>query len=164
MLVRILRPFASLLSLKRLLVLRKTLHLAAQRLPNRFSMTRAQRICIVTLALIATSGGVRAQGIASQSGFGTKVEIADTDVLIAEPMNERIGGMLYVFSKDVEGEWVQTQVLSADDGHPGDRFGVSIDVDNDRMVVSATRSNEARGAVYLFERDANGSWTQQGKI
>ena len=115
------------------------------------------------MVVVALPDGSQGQEIASQRGFGTKVAVAGSDVLVGEPMNDRIAGMLYVYRKDASGRWDETQILSADDGHTGDRFGVSIGVDGDRMAVSATRSDDARGAVYLFERE-DGVWSQSAKI
>ncbi|MFC2085615.1 choice-of-anchor B family protein [Bacteroidota bacterium] len=127
-------------------------------------MSRFSRTWIVALFLTGSVGALKAQEIASQSGFGTTVSISGGDLLISEPMNERIPGAVYVFGNDTTGSWVKLQTLSADDGHPGDRFGLAVDVDHSRMVVGASRSDDERGAVYLYERDSDGAWYQRAKI
>lgn len=75
-------------------------------------------------------------------------------------------GSVYVFR--MEGSsWVEDTVLYASDGGGGDRFGGSVDIDGDYIVIGA-ESNDAggslnRGAAYVFKRSGN-TWTEQQKL
>lgn len=71
-------------------------------------------------------------------------------------------GAVYVLSESVDGTWATTQMLSADDGMPGDTFGF-VDVDGDSAVISALYADNSVGAAYVF-REAGGVWTQQQRL
>jgi hypothetical protein len=56
--------------------------------------------------------------------------------------------------------------FTADDGAPGDRFGESVSVSGDTLVVGADQDDdngEASGSVYVYVR-SDGVWTEQQKI
>jgi len=62
--------------------------------------------------------------------------------------------------------WFQGQELRAADGQPRDRFGASIALVNDLLVVGASRDDDVgtdAGAVYLFRRMQN-RWQQIRKL
>ena len=59
---------------------------------------------------------------------------------------------------------LRRQGLTASDGSADDGFGYSVSVSGDNFVIGARRSDrygENSGAAYLFERRADGSWTEQ---
>jgi hypothetical protein len=65
------------------------------------------------------------------------------------------------------GEWTQAQKLVADDGDPGDAFGISVAIDGPTAVIGA-RGDEAAagddaGSAYVFER-GDYSWIQAAKL
>jgi trimeric autotransporter adhesin len=82
-------------------------------------------------------------------------------------------GAAYVFVRDAQGEWKQQAYLKASNTGEGDRFGFSVAIDGDTIVVgahgedgSATgvdgTSNESAadaGAAYVFERSET-EWKQ----
>jgi FG-GAP repeat len=64
---------------------------------------------------------------------------------------------------------VRTQVakLMAHDGEMGDSFGNSVAISGDTAIVGAwfdDDNGEDSGSAYIFERNANGIWTQQAKL
>ncbi len=77
-------------------------------------------------------------------------------------------GAAYVFTNS-GGSWHQTQRLTANDGASGDRFGISVALDNDgrRAIVGAyladVDGNADEGAAYLF-KESNGTWEQTYKF
>ncbi len=102
--------------------------------------------------------------------FGQAVSISGKYAVIGAingdlnvPGNE---GAAYIFR--LEGSsWVEDTVLYASDGGGGDRFGGSVDIDGDYIVIGA-ESNDAggslnRGAAYVFKRSGN-TWAQQQKL
>lgn len=73
-------------------------------------------------------------------------------------------GAVYVFER-VGNDWIQRQKLSATDGMANDRFGGSVSIDGDWIVVGATNATgktSDSGAAYVFELD--GTWTFAGKL
>jgi hypothetical protein len=53
------------------------------------------------------------------------------------------------------------------DGAPDDFFGASVDIDGDRAIVGNRWDDDAglnTGSAYIYERDANGDWTQVAKF
>lgn len=74
-------------------------------------------------------------------------------------------GSVYVFRRS-KGVWAQTQVLTAADGQPGDRFGASVALGDRVACVGASTSDDGgpgSGSAYLF-RFASAQWVQQTKL
>jgi hypothetical protein len=74
-------------------------------------------------------------------------------------------GAVYVFER-ADGDWVEAVKLKADDGRTDDRFGASLALDGDRILVGAYRDDDHgidSGAAYLFRRGDNG-WAQTAKL
>jgi hypothetical protein len=102
--------------------------------------------------------------------FGTSVAISGDTALIgadnahgAEPYT----GAAYVFERDPNGLWQQTAKLVARDGANSDRFGSAVAVSADIAVVGAWGDDDYgihSGAVYVFTRQPDASWTQVAKL
>lgn len=74
-------------------------------------------------------------------------------------------GAVYVYIQE-NGEWIQQQKLTASDAQWNNRFGFSVSLDGDILVVGDTSNDEIAsnaGAVYVFSR-TNGVWTEQQKL
>ncbi len=76
-------------------------------------------------------------------------------------------GAAYVFVRSGE-TWSQQAKLVSDDGAGNDRFGVSVSVWGDMVLVGANGVNSPvgfrwSGAAYTFVR-VNGTWTQEAKL
>ncbi|QDV05808.1 hypothetical protein Poly30_13110 [Planctomycetes bacterium Poly30] len=64
-------------------------------------------------------------------------------------------GAIYLFQRDANGAWTESQKIVADDGEAADRFGESVAIDGDRIVVGAPGDDDnsaQAGAAYLIER------------
>lgn len=107
--------------------------------------------------------------------FGQTVAISgDTIVVSAYYADHGIyvhAGAAYVFTRNRFGanQWGMASRLVADDAEGGERFGWSVAVDNDTIIVGApleTVSGYGDGAAYVFERNQGGadSWGQVQKI
>ena len=99
----------------------------------------------------------------SAQGYGESVAVAGEDVLVGESTNERGPGYVFVYRSDA-GAWSEAQRLEATDAFPGDHFGRSLGVSGDHLLVGATVVDETRGAVYVFERGSDGTWTSIDKL
>lgn len=73
-------------------------------------------------------------------------------------------GSVYVFDRQGNGSWLQTARLRPATRVANHAFGLAVALHGDRALVGARGEACADGincgAVYLFERQANGSWTE----
>ena len=56
------------------------------------------------------------------------------------------------------------QKLVAPDRAESDKFGYSVAVDGDTLVVGAYRVDDGQGAAYVFSRQSDGAWSQVAKL
>lgn len=92
----------------------------------------------------------------------SNIAVSGDTIVIGQPKatgNFSTSGVISVYAKRGS-DWstlspVET-VLYADDGSYGDKFGQSIDIDGDRIIVGAPEKGDT-GAVYLFEKGST-SW------
>ncbi len=82
-------------------------------------------------------------------------------------------GSAYIFERNTEGNWTQTQKIAAGDRAAGDYFGFSVAISGDRAIVGAYYEDQDAsgggtmwdaGSAYIFERNTGGNWTQTQKI
>lgn len=101
--------------------------------------------------------------------FGRSVAIDGTFAIVGAPGDQAKGpysGAAYVFTFS-NGNWTQTNKLTANDGTRNRRFGfaVGIDMDGYAVVSSPQDATQGRGsgAVYLYQRSGS-NWTQNNKF
>src|SRR5207302_4660199 len=127
--------------------------------------------------LFANSNGTWSEGqkLTASDGlagdeFGYRVVLAGNTLLIGA-FTATVGGVAsqgaaYVFTEP-NGTWSESQKLIASDGGVFDRFGGSVALDGNTLVVGANGAtiggNAAQGAVYVFT-ESNGTWTQTQKL
>jgi hypothetical protein len=76
-------------------------------------------------------------------------------------------GSAYVFERDPNGAWRQTAKLLADNGRGLDSFGQTVAIQDHTILVgspNAGGTTDHSGAVYVFEPDGAGGWTQTGRV
>lgn len=94
----------------------------------------------------------------------------------AEPDQEVVllasidGGPLWFGSNNMppadfggEGNWAEQATLVGSDTFSGDDFGHSIAIEGDTALIGAP-FHQSAGAAYIFQRDAEGVWTQAAKL
>ncbi|MGB7582776.1 MAG: FG-GAP repeat protein [Sedimentisphaerales bacterium] len=96
-------------------------------------------------------------------GFGVSVAIDGNTAVVGAYQNDSNGGdcgaaYVYEFSGS---QWVQKQKLIPSDGAAGDKFGKSVAIQDNTIVVGSYDDNE--GSAYVFS-NSGGVWTQQQKI
>jgi hypothetical protein len=102
--------------------------------------------------------------------FGTAAAVSgNTAVISAESMRNGTNierGAAYVFVRDGE-NWIQQAKLLPSDAASSTRFGNSVAISGDTIVVGATfnlnNSGLNSGAAYVFTR-SGASWTEQAKL
>ncbi len=80
-------------------------------------------------------------------------------------------GAAYIFTKNINGQFIQTQKIVANDRANQQKFGWSSMVSGNKIFVSAKDSDNlnnlissSSGSVYIYEKSAGGIWTQTQKI
>ena len=105
--------------------------------------------------------------------FGMTVAISGDTAVVGATRFEAgtYPGAAYVFQRDQGGasNWGQVTKLTASDAQSDDRFGVSVTVDDDTIVVGAFAEDaggDAAGAAYVFRRNLGGvdNWGEVKKL
>lgn len=100
---------------------------------------------------------------AVQAEYGRAILVAADEILVGEPGNVTRPGLVYVYRRSAEG-WAEHAQLTAADAFEGDGFGAALASDDGVLLISALRQNDGRGAAYVFQRQADGSWTQAARL
>ena len=103
-----------------------------------------------------------AKDTARSDSFGEVVAIERDTIVVGAPghthNNVRFSGGVYVFGRQGE-KWVETAKITAEDAAKSDRFGVSIGLHEDTIIVGSTLNDAGRGkdagAAYVFVREGN---------
>ena len=98
---------------------------------------------------------------AANDSFGTSVAVEGERVSVGAPQADSelyaSQGAAYVFARTVEGpsDWRQIKKVTGSSAHTGDRFGVSVSMSDEILVVGASGIANP-GAAYVFARNAGG--------
>lgn len=112
--------------------------------------------------------------------FGCSVKISGENIVIGASQSSKdenneneigLAGAAYIFQQQKNGYWTETQKIVASDRQKSDRFGTSVSISGDYVVVGApyedndeTDINSNTGAAYIFEKDTDGKWNEIRKI
>ena len=115
-----------------------------------------------------------ASDAAVADGFGDSVAISGDTQVVGAPRDDNTGrdsGSAYVFVLNQGGvnSWGQVRKLTASDAAEGDKFGVSLSISGDTVVVGALHNDDAgdsSGSAYVFGRNQGGqdNWGQVQKL
>lgn len=94
--------------------------------------------------------------------FGSSVDISGDYAVIGARGKAGDTGAAYVYEL-TEAGWSQLTDLVASDGEAGDLFGTSVAIEGDYILVGAPGNNNARGAVYVFQRGSE-AWGEQAVL
>ncbi len=92
--------------------------------------------------------------------FGAAIVLAGDLALVGAPGEANRGGAVFLFRRARDGAWSAAGTLPAQGLVAGDLFGAAIAIDGDRVAVGAP-GRKVKGAMYVFRRDAAGTWTQE---
>lgn len=90
--------------------------------------------------------------------FGSSVSIDGDTVVVGAQQDSAIIGAAYVYDRDQGGvdNWGEVKKLVPDDGVPGDRFGLEVDISAD-VIVAGSQLHDTTGSVYIYGRDIDGA-------
>jgi hypothetical protein len=108
---------------------------------------------------------------------GYSVSVDGDWMVVGAPAQDVVAadaGAAYVFRRSQQGTpddasddlWQWLATLVADDGETGDRFGASVTVSGDWVVIGSPGDDDRgtdAGSAYVFHRSGN-KWSQQGKL
>lgn len=107
---------------------------------------------------------ITASDASSYDFFGISVSVDNGDVLVgakyAEDSANISVGAAYVFTRDLNGTWVEHSKLTSDDGGGYSNFGYSVALDGNSAIIGAFGD----GSAYVFSKTADGEWIQQQKL
>jgi FG-GAP repeat len=130
-----------------------------------------------TAYVFVRSGGVwiqqqklEAADAAASDRFGSSVAIGGETIVIGAASDDGAGGLAqgsaYVFVR-TGGVWMQQQKLEAADAAANDRFGYSVAISGETVVVGTPGDDGAgvgnRGSAYVFVH-SDGVWIQQQEL
>ena len=95
---------------------------------------------------------------AADNFFGVSVSISGDTVVVGAPGDNSDQGSAYVFIKP-GADWVDmtyTAKLTASDGAAGDRFGPTVSISGDTVVVGADCDDSWQGSAYVFVKPSGG--------
>ena len=107
---------------------------------------------------------------AANDYFGWSVAVSGDHVVVGALTDDDNGpssGSAYVYERQVNGTWTQAAKLVAKDGAAGDFFGRSVAISGEHIVVGVYGDDDkggSSGSAHVFERQANGTWTQAAKL
>ncbi len=106
---------------------------------------------------------------ASADAVGFRVSLSGDTAVISAPSHDLPvsgGGAVYVYVRDGGGTWTFQQKLSASDATSSARFGSSVAIEGDTILVGARLARETPllpGKVYVFTR-TNDVWTEVQRL
>jgi hypothetical protein len=116
------------------------------------------------LAALAWGGEQKllASDAAELDQFGWSVSLAADRALVGAHGESGGRGAAYVYVEN-GATWIQEQKLAARDGAELDKFGSSVSLGADRILVGAYGAASFRGAAYVFVR-SGGVWVEEQKL
>ena len=108
---------------------------------------------------------MQARGSVEGDYIGRMAAVDGDNVLMAAWAFSGSRGAVYVFHRDAStGRWSESGRLTGSDSQPNDLFGMSVAIDGDVVLIGAPEKDGSTGAVYVFQLDETGAWTERDKL
>jgi choice-of-anchor B domain-containing protein len=95
--------------------------------------------------------------------FGRFIAVDDQSLIVGGTTMDQSTGAVWVYRRD-GADWRFVEIMRPEDVAEGDSFGRFGLLHDDLLFVSALGHNESRGAVWVFQRGAEGRWVQEAKL
>jgi len=103
----------------------------------------------------------------SPEGNLSRAVFTDGEYVLTGVPQEDVGGVVFLYKKNVEGNWVLVKEITPDSPQSGSDFGFSVSMSGDYIIVGAPEyedavHNRSIGAIYIFYKDQGGTdqWGQ----
>jgi choice-of-anchor B domain-containing protein len=107
-----------------------------------------------------------AEDVAPESRFGAMVAFDGATAVIGIPGTGETQGSVRAYARDAgTGSWTEAGGASAPNASAGDKFGATLALDGNEVLIGAPGAQDGRGVVYVFRRGSeDGSWTAAGEL
>ncbi len=103
---------------------------------------------------------IKASDGGDDNRFGRALAIDGSTLLVGATIQNNNEGAVYVFEKDGQGNWIEKGTLVPASIAEGDNYGRAVSISGDFAFAATVGHNEGRGAVYAFQKDADGNWVE----
>src|SRR5262249_17360942 len=103
--------------------------------------------------------------ISGLGSFGVSVSISGDRALVGDP--GAAVQSVFVFVRQASGAWTVEQKIATSNFTVTEHFGSAVSLSGDRALIGAWADNANglnSGSVYVYERQASGTWTQTAKL
>ncbi len=101
--------------------------------------------------------------VSQGDGFGYSVDISGNLAVIGSPFHNGNTGRVHVLARSGSGFWYEEAVLTSSVPQYGDKFGYSVSISGNRLVVGAPEGNSYFGYAVVFKRQFS-SWSVENTI
>lgn len=108
------------------------------------------------------AGTLSAATRVARAGFGATIVMAGDMAYIGAPAEG--AGVVYAFKRGADGAYAAAGRMVGEGTEPNDAYGTSIAIDGNRLAIGAPARAMRRGAVFMYQRGADGNWTQEALI
>lgn len=96
--------------------------------------------------------------------FGRALSVSGATLLVGASSRDASTGAAYIFDRNAAGAWQETARLHVEGLTEGDEFGTATVLRGSLALVAAPGQNDNTGCVYVFERAADGNWSEVTRI
>ena len=122
-------------------------------------------VLLILCVLPLTALGQSIQSATTGLGFGASSATNGDDIFVGAaaigwPRGDEPAGTVYHYTRNGEGEWVESGRIQASDARIGDFFGRSIYLNGSMLLIGAP----GVAKVYVYEKNGNGDWVETGSV
>ena len=96
--------------------------------------------------------------------FGQTLALSENTLIVSQPYDdENLPDTVFIYQKDANETWVETQQIEASSFFLYDGFGSALAVSGNTMVIAANGIAPS-GAVYVFEKNMSNVWVETAEL
>lgn len=138
---------------------------------GRFQLARPRLVMMIFIGLMFVLNA-QAQFLEQQQfiNMGDRFSTSGDFLVFGDPNSDEIdfnAGIAFVYERQDNGTWQLLTKLIPSDAALDDRFGNSVSIDGERIIIGASNNDDDgrdSGSAYIFERQGDGSWQQVAKL
>ncbi len=108
------------------------------------------------------AGTLNATTRVARAGFGATITMAGDMVYVGAPAEG--AGAVYLFKRAADGSFTPSGRMVGEGTETNDGYGTSIAADANRLAIGAPARAMRRGAVFMYQRGADGNFAQEALI